>query len=176
MKITIALFVLTFTLTADDACAQGRKYSICLWPNTCTGKPNPIIKKPAAEKKDVEVKEVPKSDFSLGKDPLSQAVLNGRLTKDGEGIVSAIRISSETEKDKIIYNGKESLTLPASNLPAGKNGAKGAADDAEWTEVDSKTQAAEQINSMREERKSLQGAAFAAKTGADRMWGEKKKR
>lgn len=169
MRIAAALIALVFCSTTAEAAKK--TYQICLFPFPCAakGKINvPKVKKKTPKK---AVKPLP---IILATDPVSQIILRGRLTKEDGGIVSAIRVG---KKDRIIYSGTGGLSLPATKIPsktAVKKKRKAPAP--EWKAVDSDTEAARQINSMRQERIAVQGPMLEAKTGSDRMWGEKKKR
>lgn len=182
MRIAAALIALVFCSSAVAAAQGGEKtYQMCLFPFPCAAKgkinvpkaKKKVPKKARPKKKEVKpalpaVKPLP---IILATDPVSQAILEGRLTKEGGGIVSAIRVKD----NRIIYRGNGGLSLPASTIPA-KTAAKKKRKVKEWKAIQSDTAAARQINSMRKESIAVQGPLLEAKTGSDRMWGEKKKR
>lgn len=144
-------------------------FQICLFPNPC-GPGRAKAPKPEAPK----VEAVPT-------DPLTRAVVNGTIARGEDGIVSSIRLSpahTGTGREQIVTRGtglRDALApardagLPASALPANKDGAKGAAED-EWVNVDSKTPSAGQLNEMRTERKAAKSSGEAGATAAGRMF------
>lgn len=167
-----ATALLTVTASAQDAAPATKPsgpFQICLFPNPC-GPGRAKAPKPEAPK----VEAVPT-------DPLTRAVVNGTIARGEDGIVSSIRLSPShtgTGREQIVTRGtglRDALApardaaLPASALPANKNGAKGAAED-EWVNVDSKTPSAGQLNEMRTERKAAKSSGEAGATAAGRMF------
>lgn len=154
-------------------------FQICLYPNPCSGRR-------AAPPKDAPKPDTAKPIESVPGDPLSRAVLQGSITQGEDGIVSSIRLSPEhtgTNRDQIITRGTglrdalaplpSTAALPASKVPAKKDGAKGAAED-EWVTVDSQSASAGQLNEMRDERKAMKSGGESAHTATGRMWKDKK--
>ncbi len=151
-------------------------FQICLWPNPCGSgvKPAPAPKPEPEKPAPVQV------------DPLTDAILQGTLTQGDGGVVSSIRLKPEQTgvgHDQIITRGtglRDALApvpkrpgLPASAVPAKKDGAKGTAED-EWVNVESTGAAANQLNGMRDERKALGAGGEGSHAAAHRQWKGKK--
>ncbi|TBR21704.1 hypothetical protein EPO15_09580 [bacterium] len=177
MKMLLSLAaaaLMTSTASAQEAKPQPVKpsgpFQICMWPNPCGARGTAPTPKPEAPK----VEAVPA-------DPLTRAVVNGTVARGDDGIVSSIRLSPShtgTDHEQIVTRGtglRDALapagtaSLPASKLPANKDGAKGAAED-EWVTVDSKSASAGQLNEMRTERKAAQSGGEKAAAATGRMF------
>lgn len=167
----LAAAFLTVTASAQESAPAkpSGPFQICLYPNPC-GPRRAAAPKP----------EAPKVE-TMPTDPLTRAVVNGAIARGEDGIVSSIRLSpahTGTGREQIVTRGtglRDALApardaaLPASALPANKNGAKGAAED-EWVNVDSKTPSAGQLNEMKTERKAAKSSGEAGSTAASRMF------
>ena len=171
---------MTMLLASGTAWAQQNppagNFQICLFPNPCGSgvKPAPSPKPEPEKPAPVQV------------DPLTDAILQGTLTQGDGGVVSSIRLKPEqtgVAHDQIVTRGtglRDALAplpkrpgLPASAVPAKRDGAKEAAQD-EWVTVDSTNPAAAQLNGMRAERKALQSGGESSHAAASRQWKGKK--
>ncbi|MBI5242359.1 MAG: hypothetical protein HY922_01590 [Elusimicrobia bacterium] len=155
---------------------SGKKYQICLWPNTCgaSGAPAAIQAPKQAPAEVPQIKAPLQGAAAFSPDPLQQKIVEKNLLdENGDGVVSAMRVKEGESEERIIYSGDSSLSLPKSKIAKPKSASP--AEEKDWNKVDLKTGSADQINGMREERPSLRRGESDSKAGADRMFGSGRK-
>jgi len=165
--------------------AAQKKFTICMWPNTCgpSGSTKPALPpaRPQAEPAQLpaqvpQLKTPVQGAAAYSPDPLQQQILEKSMQDErAGGVVSAIRIQGGDGSDRIIYSGAASLALPGAKI-ASKAGKAAPAADKDWNSLDMKNAPADQINGMREHRRAMTGGGEAdSRAGADGMWGNGRK-